>query len=168
MTMSGKSTLAKLMIKKQRGRGMKTAVLDPLGDPSFNADFQTANSDEFLKFCKENKDYYLYVDEGGTSIGRYNGPMEWLATSARHNGHLCTFISHGITQLPVILRSQCDRLFLFTCAAQNCDTAADEWNEKELLHVERIEKYHFFLVRRFGKLKRGSISLDNEDIVWDT
>lgn len=160
MTMSGKTTLAKTIAKQLKSSNHKVAVLDPLGDPDFDADFRTKDSAEFLEYAKTHQDHFLFVDESGVAMGRFNEPMNWLATTARHNGHLCTFISQGLTQLPPIVRGQCDRLFIFSCAKINTDLASQEWNEKKLAEIDKIPQYHFYLARRFHPLKFGKISLD--------
>jgi energy-coupling factor transporter ATP-binding protein EcfA2 len=160
MTGSGKSTLAKMILRELKTSKKRTAVLDPMGDPSYQADFSTRDAAEFLAFAKRERDCFLFVDEGSTAIGRYNREMDWLATTARHFGHLSTFICHGVTDLSPGLRNSCDRLFLFACAQTHCIKAAEEWNEKALYDVERLERFNFYLARRFGSLKKGSISLD--------
>lgn len=167
MSGSGKSTLAKMFSKHLKERGHKVAVLDPLGDPDYSCDFHTKNPDEFLAFAKANRDHYLFVDEGGETIGRYNTPMQWLATNARHLGHLTFFITQGVTQLAPIIRDQCGRVFMFTCDARNAEILATSFAEEKLRGLERLDRFHFVLVSRYSPPKSGEILLDKGNVRYD-
>lgn len=167
MSHSGKTTLAKHLCRGVRAAGFRTAVLDPLGDPDFDVDFRTKDGEEFLAYAKQNKDCFLFVDEGGSSIGRYNKAMEWLATQSRHYGHFSTFCTHGLTDLPKIMRDQCNQLFIFCCSQSNLEIAAEEWVEPKLRNFERLQQYHFLLATRYGNLKSGEILLDKPFVRYD-
>lgn len=167
MTGTGKSTLAKLVIKQAKKAGRKTVVLDPIGDPSYSADFQTTDPDQFLAYAKANKSCYLFVDESGQAIGRYNEPMMWLATTSRHLGHLSFFISHSATQLSPILRGQCGQVYLFSCAAANFKTVAEEWNQPDILKMKRFDAGEFVYVPRFGQIRKGRIDFAKQHIYYD-
>lgn len=167
MSGSGKSTLAKMMARRLKAKGKCVAILDPLGDPAFDADFRTKDSEEFLAYAKSHRDCFLMVDEGGQAIGRYNQPMEWLATTGRHCGHLSTFIIQGCTQLSPIVRGQCSTCFLFACAPQNAEIISMEYNEEKLTEIPRLNQFEFVQVSRFKGLKKGKIMLDSDGIEWE-
>lgn len=160
MTECGKTSLAKIIASDAKSKGKLVAVLDPLIDDGWEADFQTQDSEEFLKWAKANRSAYLFVDEGSVSIGRYNKPMSWLATMSRHWGHTAFFISQGLTQLPPDVRNNCGQLFLFTSADTINKTAAEEFNEPDLRRADKLEKGHFFIVKRFGKISKGYVDFD--------
>lgn len=162
MTECGKTTLAKMICGNLKKRGKKTAVLDPLYDEGWNCDFQTSNSDEFLTWAKSNRSAYLFIDEGSVSIGRYNVPMQWLATMSRHWGHSSYFISQGFTQLPPMVRDNCQVLYLFTAADSVNKIAAEEFNKKELRNAESLDKGHFYKVLRYGKISKFSIDFSKK------
>lgn len=165
MTESGKTTLAKMLCRTLNNGGNKTAVLDPLFDDGWQCDFQTQNSDEFLRWAKSNRSAYLFVDEGSISIGRYNLPMQWLATMARHWGHSATFISQGLTQLPPAVRNNCSRLYLFTAADSVSKIAAEEFNKKELRDAEALGRGEFLIVPRYGDVRRAKIDFKKMTIL---
>ncbi len=156
MTESGKTSLAKMIATDLKKRKKRVVVLDPLQD-EWDCDMQFTDSVAFLKYCQENTDLFCFIDEGGQSIGRYNKEMEWLATRSRHWGHSCFFISQGCTQLPRIIRAQCSRMYVFAVGKSDTDLLAEECRKDDLRKIEQFDKGEFFVVERFGPLKRGRI-----------
>lgn len=169
MTESGKSFLAKMISRALKKAGKKVAVLDPLWDDGWGADFQTSDSGAFLAWAKSkaNASAFLFVDEGSVSVGRYNLPMQWLATMSRHHGHSSFFICQGITQLPPIVRGQCRDVFLFAVDETISQIVAKEWNEKTLRNAERLRKGEFYHVSRFGTLQKGRLDFAAGKVYYD-
>jgi hypothetical protein len=166
MSESGKSTLGKIIAAGFAKKGVPVAVLDPLKYSDWKADFLTADSDEFLRFAKQNKSHLLIVDEGGQAIGRYNQEMEWLTTTSRHLGHSCIVISQGVTQLTPIIRGQFGRVFLFNCAISNWKLIAEEWNHPELLSLPRLDKGEFYEIPRFGSIRKGKVDFKRRKVKY--
>lgn len=164
MTESGKTTLVKWLTKSMKKRGVKVAVLDPLMDPEWDADFITDKSDEFLKYVKTNKQHVLVVDESGSAIGRYNEAMNWLATTSRHLGHSTFFIMQGATQVDPIVRGQCRKCFMFTCAGPIAKNIAIEYNEPKVSVADKLKKGEFYMIDRFSELVRGRVDWDSQDV----
>lgn len=167
MTGSGKSSLLKWeIIPKFRKRGIKSAVLDPLGDPGFGADWQTKNPDQFLAYAFKVQNHILIVDEGGQAIGRYNKPMLALATTVRHRGNFSFFVTHGVTDLSKTIREQCANVFLFACSRDNFEMIADRWDQPELLNMPRLDAGQFYFVPRFGQIVRGHIDFSRKKVSY--
>jgi len=159
MTESGKSSLAKFVCSAMKAKQIKTAVLDPLHD-TWDCDFQTSNPDEFLRFVKSNRSYQLFVDESGTSIGRYNPAMEWLATTSRHLGHACWFIMQGSSQVMPIVRTNCAKCFLFTTDSRMTEVISREFCEQQLMDLPPCEKLHFRIISRYLPMRTGRVDFD--------
>jgi len=157
MTESGKTTLAKILCSRLKKRGILTAVLDPLKDNGWHADFVTDNVEAFNTYCKANKSHVLFIDEGGLTVGRYDTEMQWYATMSRHWGHSCYFISQGVTQLAPIIRQQASKYYVFACGESNTRLIAEECREPDLKECSRIGKGEFFIVSRFENMKRARI-----------
>jgi len=157
MTESGKSTLAKSLCAEAKKRELGTLVLDPLADPDWCADYQTRNASEFLQVVKNSESCAVFIDESGESVGRYNDEMFWLATRGRHYGHICHFISQRGQQISKTVRDQCGRLYLFNCSLSDAKLLADEWNKEELRKAHTLAKGEFFIVQRFGEVKRAKL-----------
>ena len=156
MTESGKSTLLKIITSGLKKKGVKVAVLDPLRDPEWEADYQTDNPAEFLEFAKANKQYVLVVDESGEAIGRYNAAMHWLATTARHFGHSTYFLMQGVTQIDPIIRTNCNQCFLFASHSTIIESLAKSYDCDEI-RGQKLKQGDFFIIGQFVETRRGRV-----------
>jgi len=164
MTTCGKTTLTKWLTKAMKRKGIKIAVLDPLLDPEWESDFITDDAIEFLKYVKSNKSHVLIVDESGSAIGRYNEAMNWLATTSRHLGHTSFFLMQGATQVDPIIRGQCSKCFMFTCAGPIAEKIAVEFNEPKVAKSDRLKKGEFFLIDRYAELIKGRLDWESKSV----
>ena len=168
MTGCGKSTLLKIeIIPAFKKKGIQSAVLDPLGDPTFAADFSTKDSMEFIRFAYTHSNYILVVDESGRAVGRYNSVMQNLATEIRHKGNLSFFATQGVTQLAPVVRDQCANVFVFNCSRRNFEIIADEFAKPELLKLKTLDKGEFYYVPRFGSIRSGRIDFAKRKVYYD-
>lgn len=168
MTGCGKTSLIKYeIIPRFKAAGIKSAVLDPIGDPGFNADYQTKNSNEFLQFAFREKGYILIVDESGQAIGQYDRPMRALATTVRHKGNFSFFACHAVTTLPPVIRSQCGNVFLFQCSRTNWKMIADDWDQPDVLKLDKLGAGEFYIVPKFGEISRGRIDFSKRTVHYD-
>lgn len=158
MTESGKTTLAKRLINSARNSsGMKSIVLDPLRDPAFNADFQTADPDEFLERVFNSESCLVVVDEGAQMIGRYEGPMLKLATMGRHWGHTCIFLSQRPMQINLTVRNQLSAVALFCSSFDDGKTMSKEFNENELLNCTSLKRGEYYYKMRFKNVEKRKL-----------
>jgi hypothetical protein len=158
MTLSGKTTLCRLLARGYRRRGYATAVLDPLRDPNWKADFLTPRRDDFMRYVKRATSHALFVDESGSSIDKNDPSNDWLTTTARHLGHVSHFIAHRPQQLSPTLRLQCERLYLFSASQKDAALLADEWSAPELVALcRRLGRGEFVFVERFRPIQLGRI-----------
>lgn len=157
MTLSGKTTLAKQLAPVYRAQGIKVGVLDPLGDPEWQADFQTTNADEFLKAFWASRQCAWFIDESGDAVGRYDDAMQRTATRGRHWGHRVHYITQRGAQLSRTVRDQCSKLFLFTTSLEDSKIHANEWNKPELRQAYTLHQGEYFHTDRFSPLMRGSL-----------
>lgn len=157
MTMSGKTTLAKALAVEYRAAGVKVGVLDPLGDPGWNADFRTGDAEEFLRMFWQSRQCAWFIDESGDMVGQFDKAMAQTATKGRHWGHRVHFISQRGTQLARTVRDQCSNLFLFTTSLDDSKVHANEWNKPELRTAYTLPQGHYFYTDRFSPLQRGQL-----------
>jgi DNA helicase HerA-like ATPase len=161
-TLSGKTFLAKQLVANYKAKGVPVAVLDPLADPEWNADFETTNQAEFLDYAKENESHLLVIDEGGQSIGRYNQAMEWVATMSRHWGHRSVIITQSPKQIPTTVRGQCTTVYLFRVTPPNSKVMFEEYGAEEFKEAHKLPKYYFFKYTAFSPTKRLTLKTKGE------
>ena len=154
MTESGKTTLAKQLAAQYKKAGINVLVLDPLKDPSWNADYQTNNPDEFLKVFWDSRRCAVFIDEAGESAGRYDKAMERTATKGRHWGHNVHYISQRGTMINTTIRGQCTNMFLFSTGLKDAKIHAEEWGHEELKNANKLKKGEFFHCDRFDYIKQ--------------
>jgi len=154
MTESGKTTLAKQLCKEYKQRGIKTIVLDPLHDPGWEADYQTHDPEEFLKVLWASKQCAVFIDESGSTVGRFDEAMIKTATMGRHWGHKMHYISQRGQQISCTVRGQCSKLFLFCSSLDDCKIHSNEWNKPELKNGYLLEQGHFYVCTRFKEFQK--------------
>lgn len=157
-TTSGKTTLAKLLAEHQRSRGYGILVCDPLLDKGWQAELVTSNPQKFLHIAQKSRSCMLYLDESGETVGRYNDEMLWLATRARHYGHISHFITQRVVLLNRTVRDQCSKLFLFRVSANDAKTLADDWANTSLLDAASLNRFEFIYCHRFGTTKKFALT----------
>lgn len=158
-TESGKSTLSKLLCKHIKNKGGKCAVLSPTNETGWEADFKTSDGGLFLQFARENEKCFLFVDESGDAIGRYNEEMNWLATGSRHKGHSVIFNVQASSQISTAIRSCCKECYIFATSRGVLKLLAEDFNEPAIMKHEKLPQYHFLVCSRFQALRAGR--LDN-------
>lgn len=157
-TLSGKTTLAKTkLVPAYKQNGVGVIVLDPMGDPGWNADFQTDSVDEFLRVVWESRQCAIFIDEAGESAGRFDAEMIKVATKGRHWGHRAHFLSQRGAQISATIRDQCSTLFLFTTSANDCKIHANEWNNDILRQGNTLQQGEYFHVTRFKPAVRHKL-----------
>lgn len=159
-TTSGKTALAKQLSAAYKARGIESIVLDPLNDPGWTCAFQTRDPEEFLRVAKDSEQCALFVDEGGQSIGRWSGHLQWLGTMARHWGHRSHFLCQRPTQIDRNIRDQCIRLFLFSVSEYDAKTISDDFGWRELRNANELAKLEYYACGRFEKPEKRILTFD--------
>lgn len=156
-TESGKSTLAKKLAAILKSKGEPVLVLDPLNDPEWAADFKTTNPDQFLQVFWKSRECHVFIDEAGDMVGRFDETMRETATSGRHWGHSCYFISQRGAMVSTTVRAQCRHVFLFASSFDDCKILAKEFNAPELVKAVDFPAGRYFHKARFEPLKMGEL-----------
>lgn len=152
MTMSGKSTLARSLVRESIRQGRECLILDPLDDPAWKksgAAVVTPDGKKFLEIVFKSSSCNIFVDESGEAIGRFAKEMKKLATRSRHYGHNAHFISQRAVDIDKTIRDQCNYLFIFRVSKKDAETLADEYGYEELLGASQLEQGEFIKCGRF-------------------
>lgn len=153
MTESGKSTLGVALCRDFRRRRLLTAVLDPMHDDRFQADFKTDDLEKFSWFAWHNTGAFLFIDEAG-SFGKFDAMLTKLLTRGRHMGHSIILMTQRPTQLDPLIRDQCRTAYLFALSSDAMAIFAREYNQPDLLRTGRLAPGQFFKVSRFSEISK--------------
>lgn len=158
ITETGKTTLAFRLAQAYRAQGINVLVLDPDKRKDWGATFITDDQEEFLRIAKLNTSCALFIDESGITMGRYCGPMEWLATNSRKFGHKAHFIAQRASQLPPIVRTQCTTIFLFKQSLMDSKILAAEFVADDLKQSCNLVKGEYLVKAGVdAPVKRGKL-----------
>lgn len=134
-------------------------------DKGWIADLVTSNPHKFLITAQKSRSCMLYLDESGETVGRYNDEMLWLATRARHYGHISHFITQRVVLLNRTVRDQCSKLFVFRVSANDAKALADDWANPHLYNAANLDKYQFIYCNRFGATKKYTLTLNGAKLI---
>lgn len=174
VTRSGKTTLATILAREMLARGKKVVVFDPIGGPDWGKGAQVFdNAEDFTHAVRspECTSAHVFVDESGEILGEgYSREHTWLATRSRHWGHSVYFIGQRAMQIPLTMRTQCTRIYMFTTNINDASIYAEDFNCPALRTCNNMAVYHFRVADRFGlyrslklvKDKKGRISVVEE------
>ena len=157
MTESGKTTLARRLAARYKANGAGILVLDPIGDPRWNADFMTSDPEEFLHVFWQSQRCMAFIDESGDAVGRYDRAMIRTATRGRHWGHACHYITQRAVDISRTVRDQCSQLYLFASSMDDGKVHSREWNKPELMNCHTLQRGEYYSAPRFGSLKKGAV-----------
>lgn len=165
-TGSGKTTLATQLVRSYAARGVHSIVLDPMMDRRWRAGTKWVTDDPatFQKWVGESRRCMVFIDESGEMVGQYRSEMFWLATRARHLGHLSHFLTQRPAQLSRTVRGQCSTLYAFAMSIPDAKSLADEWGRTPeartaLLEAGELQPGEFLKVPRFGAITRHRLDL---------
>ena len=165
-TESGKSSFARRLITDVFNPANRPVLVldDVAGREYWGADWVTDDPVLFLKTVRDNLNCAAIVDEGGSTIGRYNTEMEQLATKMRHLGHNCVFISQRPVLLPKTIRTQCGAAVVFNSCAADCKALAEDFNAPELMQGTELEQGEYLYKVRFRPTRRGRLFVPRNTI----
>lgn len=171
MSMSGKSTLAKIMARELKRKGRRVVVLDPMGDPQWKAVADVATKDPtlFLLLAQTNEKIHLFADEWGISVGPHAHDFDWLGTTARHHGHTVWVIAHRWQQISTTLRDNIGRAFLFGQGVHSAGLVSEEFAKRCLAaDLPRLTTGNFIeVVRCRADLRRGTLDFKRKSLKWN-
>jgi hypothetical protein len=156
-TESGKTLLNKSFCRDFDRKGIASIILDPLNDPDWQTPHRFKSAPEFLELAKASRSCALFIDESGSSVGKYNPDMDWCTTQARHWGHKTYLICQRAQQVGVTLRNQCSQMFVFNVGMKDAKLIAEEWSRPEIEGAADLPQFHFFWLRRFQPVQRMKI-----------
>lgn len=172
MSESGKTSLAITASYRFRDKGIPRLILDPLKDPRWQVEEGTDwigdDPDEFTRLWRANRQCALFIDEGGSVIGRYAGQMNEVVTMARHWGHETHVITQMPQQIDPIVRGQLREFYVFNSPKSVCVMFNEELGHPELLKARFLPMFHFYKCRRFHPAESCKIDVVTGNVTFVT
>ncbi len=157
-TESGKTTMGANLSHEFHKEGFKVIVLTKIFDKRWYADFYTEDPDEFLEVFWASEQCVVFIDESGSTMGRYSKAMNETATQGRHWGHAIFYLLQKATQISPEVREQCSRLFLFASAPASCKALAEDFINEDLLQGSALNQGEYLEISRFKGGKKGEVT----------
>lgn len=156
VTESGKTTLGKKLADAHQRAGTGILVLTAVWE-KWPADYQTTRPDDFLDNFWKSRGCVAFLDEAGTTVGRFSETMRETATRGRHYGHSCYYLVQRPSLLDTTVRTQCSQLYCFALSLADAEALAEEWLQPELCEAPNLKRGEYFKCLRFGNDGRPSI-----------
>lgn len=149
VTMSGKTTLARIMTRELLAKKQRVIVYDPVGTSTAGGDWGEGaevfdDLDEFLEFV--NRDdvmhCHVFIDEADLVFSIGQKENHWMLRRGRHYG---MFI-YPITQRPTLIapnvRAMCQRAYVFRLIQDDIKTIAADYGFSDA-HKINLDKGDF-------------------------
>jgi len=134
-------------------------VFDPNGEPGWPSEHVYADPERFGQAVREARHAIIIVDEATELVKRYDETYLWLATRARHLGHLCLFLSQRPSMLSPTVRGQCIHTIAFRLSFSDAKLLADERACEGLLLACTLTRGEYVYADPDGVVTRGDLKL---------
>lgn len=151
---SGKSTLAKEIVRGMSDNGYDTLVLDPNMEKWDRAKVVMKDEVKFFDLVWKSERCLVVIEEATMTIARDKDLID-LFTRVRHQGHKLCIVGHSGMNLLPIMREQIHFLYLFRQNENACKVWADVMSERRLMDATNLKRYEFLRCIQFGA-KDGS------------
>lgn len=126
VTMTGKTTLARVFARQYVKHRIPVVVYDPVGTATRGGDWGEGaivfnNPGEFLKYVHSDKmgACQLFIDEADEIFSLRQPENFWLLKKGRHFGIACNVITQRPKMVAPTVRNQCGEAFIFRLASDD-------------------------------------------------
>jgi hypothetical protein len=155
ITGMGKTRLAKALIESYT---RECLVLDPIGDPHWPKRARVFRDiREFSRTVRASRCCMVFIDEAPQAIRRYDDEHIWLATQARHLGHLCHFLTVRPQAMNANIRHMCSHVLAFKMSFTDAKLLSDERACRELLLASELAPLEYIYAAPNGDCTRWTI-----------
>lgn len=164
VTESGKSTYAKWVCSGLRKRGIKTLVLNPYNDPTWEADEISSDPAYVFWYAQRHLHHAIFLEESGDALQR--DPLyDWFTCRARHWGHKSFVITQRLQDVRPALRNNCTQAVVFASETMDCRELASRYREPILLNVEKFRPGQCIIASQFADALIGQLDWKNKRII---
>jgi DNA helicase HerA-like ATPase len=119
-TMTGKTTLARLVARQRARKKRNVVIYDPVGTQTAGGGWPEGDNvllfddfEEFMTWVGKNGDADLFIDEAGDHFRVQDAENHWLLRRGRHYGYEVHLISQRPKMMAPNVRNQCSKAYLF-------------------------------------------------------
>ena len=138
-TGTGKSTLAKTIVRGLLSYKRRVVILDPAGDPNWPKGATIYHDTESFELdLKTRGPAHVFIDESPEVIERYRKSLWWIALRGRHLGHNLSVIAQDPVMIPPSIRRQAEQIYVFRVSPSGARLLADEYGHDELEYSSQL------------------------------
>lgn len=156
-TGTGKSTLVDAFAGQYRRAGFEVCAYDPMFTIK-QVDWRTSDIEEFLNRMLNSQNCFGVVDEGTKAIDWTRAKYIWLGTTSRHWGHRMIFAGNRPHSIPVDIRSQCGKIFVFNLQEEDAKNAA-AMSDIPWRAIKGLKPFEFFQWERHVGVKKQKLKV---------
>lgn len=147
-TLSGKSTLARAMVKDAISRGIQPCIYDPTMNPDWGTEFVTCEPDIFFAWLRDfhaaGYKCVAVIDEAETILSQSDRRNWWLFTRGRHFAIECIAITLRPTLIAPTVRGNCAELFCFYINRNDAAILASDFGAPAVEKAYELIQGEFF------------------------
>lgn len=164
VTLSGKTTLARMEARGLHAKGQRGIVYDPMGTDTKGGGwgFPEVHHDReaFLRRLESDDlqgPVHVFVDEAHKIFRHDMEENFWLLTDGRHHGYFMHLITQRPNKVHPDVRSQCGICFMFRLAQQDAREIGADYGFSDL-HRISLDKGDFLVLQSgTSAISRGNV-----------
>lgn len=152
VTMTGKTTLARILARAARRKKQAVIVFDPMATQTAGGDwgkgsFVTGDEEKFWDALTHSdaKKIHVFVDEADLLLSQKREENHWLLRRGRHYGYMVYLMSQRPKMVPPNVRTQCARCYMFRLAAEDADEIGRDFGHSKL-SSENLDRGEFLIL----------------------
>ena len=154
---SGKTTLAKAVLRSMAKQGFGALVLDFNADPDWGVHCDVFTNEKlFWKTVWNCQRKMICVEEATETIARKKNLIP-VFTRLRHMGHKLMVVGHSGSNLLPIMREQCHTLYLFRQPLESAEIWANTMCEPRIAECIDLAQFEFLRCILFGGNDRRNL-----------
>jgi DNA helicase HerA-like ATPase len=153
-TGSGKTALARALVAHFE---RPCLIFDPLRSPGWPTEYVYAEESRFLAAVAQARSCNVVIDEAPELIGGVRPAHVWLATQARHLGHLVHFLAQRPALLSPTVRGSCSHVLALRMSQTDADLLAEEYVAEDLREASELPLGEYLYARPDGHVTRHRV-----------
>lgn len=165
VSMSGKTTLARLLARQLAEKGHAGAVYDPTLTGTLGGGWPQnwpvfTDPDDFLDFIESDKckgPIHLFIDEADELFAHEMKWNNWIAKKGRHFGYFLHVLSQRPKMIAPTVRSQLHRCYMFRLACEDANEIGRDYGHSGIDKISLDRGDFIVLNSGTAQIQRGNV-----------